>query len=64
MKITLFLERCPHDTIEYFYDIKGSQEADVKWNLSEKYLQHLQESEGTENSKKELFTTYKQRRKD
>ena len=64
MNITLFLECCPYDPIEYVYDIKVSQESDAKWNLLGKYLQHLQEIEGTEHSTKEYFTAHKQKRKE
>ena len=60
MKVTLFLERCQYDSIEYTYNRKGAQDADAKWNLSEEYLKHLQEIEGVDHSPKEYFMARKQ----
>ena len=60
MKVTLFIECCQYDPIEYMYNTKGVQDADAKWNLSAEYLQHLQEIEGVEHSPKEYFMARKQ----
>ena len=46
MKITLFLELCKYEFKEYYFNTKGSQEVEVKWNLSKKYLQYYKEVKG------------------
>ena len=58
MKVTLFLERDKYDSTDFIYNTKEMQETDAKWDLSEKYLRHLQEIEGDNHSTKEYFKTW------
>ena len=64
MKITLFLERHKYAPLEYFFSKKGMQEMDVKWNLSEKYLQYVQGTQGKGESMKEILTAFRKRAKE
>ena len=64
MKVTLFLERHRFATDDIYFSKKDTQDMDVKWNLSEKYIQYVQGTEGKGESLKEILYAFRKRGKE
>ena len=64
IKISLFLARRMEDPVEYYFNLKGVQETDVKWNITEEYLRYVQGTEGKGDSINQILTAFKKRGKE